>query len=311
MINKLNINDSLKMNLQLFASSFAVPGSEKENPLLAELAEPETPDDDPQSADPGDEETPADTAPSAPEDAVKDKPVVGEPTQPQDDSFNIKEYLDSFKNEINQQVQNLNQSLEARGQEQDQVSQEELEARMAQENEEFWERLQANPKETVMELAQQIADEKVRPILEKEQQRERMSQINDQIASFEKQHPDLKEYVPDMVRILSENPQMQESPRALELAYKAAKADVLETRLGSAPKSIEDFMKDDEQKKQLLSNEDLRNMFIQDYLAGIDKGSPPSVVGSEKTGGQPSLTPETKPKSIREASKILRKQLDR
>lgn len=112
--------------------------------------------------------------------------------------------------------------------------------------------------------------------------------------------PDFNDLKADMSEYYKQHPELSEDVSSLEDVYfkvKGMKAGVLST-----PKTPEEMLNDPEFVKAVLANQTIKETIVKSHLEGIRGGQPPPVINSS-LGGQPSASPNNKPKSFAEASK--------
>jgi uncharacterized protein YneF (UPF0154 family) len=119
---------------------------------------------------------------------------------------------------------------------------------------------------------------------------------NDQLDQFKKEHDDFEKYAPKMEEILKDNPHLQQDENPYDLAYKMAKYDDLSK---ATPKGIEDFLSNEDFKKQLLENPEVRKMVVE----SMKNNQAPQVISG--AGGSTTVTPKHQPKSFAEARKSV------
>lgn len=274
-----------KMNLQLFAGLFDPNNMPTmDNPLLS--------GDVP--VEPALEPPVEPTEPIEPNIEVPNEPNTNEPT------FDIKAYLDSFKNDL---TNDITSKLAPPVEEPKGPTEEET----AAQNEEFLSKFYENPMQSIQELAEKIASEKVAPIMQEREMERKAQSMNQMINEFKTNTPDFDEMLPEMIKIIQERPYLNNVDNPLIDAYKIAKADKLEQTLQSTPKSIEDFMQDPAAMEKLMQNEEIKNMFLQQHMKGINSNKPPQVIGSGS--GQPVITPPNEPKSLKDGTKLFMQSL--
>ena len=249
--------DIFRLNLQLF--NLMPPDHEGINPLLMD-DEPEAPEVDevPIDATPGEEQPPQVGQPPT---GQVEQPRQGEDPLPGED---IHAYLERMREDI---LSRLPQE--------EAPPEEDLEAK----NQEWLERFYENPMQQVQELAEQIAAEKIKPFMAEREARQKMEKINAEIAAFKQNHPDMDIYINDMVQIFQEMPEIENTPHALDVAYRMAKGN----RFDSVPKSLDGYLTDDAAIDQLLGNEQIRGKLVQKLMA--DKKKAPPVMGTSGTKG--------------------------
>ena len=292
------------MDLQLFATTrFHPEGFEGTNPLLEDEAGgvEEVPIDEEGNELPEGSEAPQEGItqgqPVAPPQEGQQAPQQVELTEEPNPGEDIQAYLERMRQDILERLPGeAGQPEEQQG-----PSPEEL----AQQNEQWLEQFYENPMEQVQQLAEQIANEKLKPIMQEREQMQRQKVINDNIAEFKQSHPDMSDYVPDMVEIFNQMPELENHPQALQIAYSMAKGK----QFDSVPKTIDDHLKDETQIDKLLENEQIRNKLVQ-KLMNEKKTSPPVMGTGGKQAGSAALANPKKITNYRDATKAWLAQDD-
>lgn len=281
-----------KLNLQLFGGGIFAEGNEPTttNPLLSDSDDT----DDSTSYDDFDDddntseevvETNADTV-------VVDTPTkvdvvepIAKPTQPSYEE--IKSQLDTILNRMNAKDEI---KPEVKVEAPKELTPEEIEQR----NNDFYLKFTEKPLEALQELIEQRANEKMAPLQEYFDNIQKVDYWNKELDTFEKAHPDFKEYVDDVSKIIASDESIRGSKNPIELAYKVAKAD----KMDIINRPLHEQIKDAGNLKKLLEDPEIKNMLINELKLG--KQVTPKVIG---TNGRTSINVEDKPKTMSEATK--------
>lgn len=272
------------IDLQLFATSrFHPEDFDGQNPLLEEAPPEELPQD-------GVDEVPIDDipqeTPQAGQPVEQQTPELTDEPQPGED---IHAYLERMREDIISRLPQQEVAPEEVG-----PTPEEL----AQQNEQWLEQFYENPMAQVEALAEQIANRKLEPIMKEREHFQKQQEIQQNIEQFKQSHPDMQDYVQDMVQIFNDQPELENHPRALEMAYKMAKGN----KFDSVPKTLDDHLQDESAIDKLLENPEIKNKFIQKLMS--EKQSAPPVMGTGgKAAGSAALSDPNKITNLRDATK--------
>lgn len=191
-------------------------------------------------------------------------------------------------------------------------------------DEEFMERFAEDPVAAVTDLANSIADkkvssqmmeftEKMQPFIQESEKIAFQNVVTDTLAEFvsNEEYADADKYFPEMARIIKEQNLPQDDVSTYtklynELALKDLRANQASQTV--APKSIEDYLADENEVSKLVADPKIREAVISGYLQEIANGGKPQVISS---GGsvQPAATPATQFKSVKEAGAAFGKSL--
>lgn len=267
-----------KIDLQLFNDGM-FSNIEGVNPILEEPSpepevEPEV--DVPQEPDP--EPSPEPTP----------EPTPAEPKEPEVD---VNAMFAQLKDEIAQGFKQI--TPEPTVQEPaPEPTQEDIEAQ----REEFLNKLMENPEDVInskaMEIANKMFDDKIAQL---NQQHQEQQTWVEKARDFFDAHDDADGE--SLKQILQERPYLLQSENPYEEAYKLLKFD--DVKAQATPQSFEDMLADEANMAKVLENPTVR----QKVLESLKTNKAPTVVGNK--GGQVSVTPENKPKSFEEATKML------
>lgn len=116
-------------------------------------------------------------------------------------------------------------------------------------------------------------------------------------------NPDAKQFAGEMFEIIKNDKTIASSPNCLEYAFAIAKQ--------KHQVSTENLLNDQTFiDKHVLNNERIKETIINDYLKSLAQGNTVPRFISGTTQNIAVTTPETKPKTIKDASNILRKLLN-
>lgn len=277
-----------KMNLQLFAE-------EEENNPVNPLLEEDYIDEN--SSEPTFSEPMPDNL-----EGQAQEPPAGAPN-PQGDG-GIKEYFDQklsgLENLLLQsQVNNSASSGQVLNTETAQAEspEDEIVALLGRSKEELEDDFFKDPISMVMNLAEKIADKRYKPIVEEMETQRSMQAMESYVNQFLQDNPDAIEHLDKIQRIIEERPYLNDKPEALEMAYKMAKFEDLNSRPAY-------------KEEDILKDEAIRDKIIKDYLANVEKQNSEAPIGINKSSGSSALSPQDTPKTLKEASKMFLSSLD-
>lgn len=247
------------------------------------------------------------------------EPVGNEPNAPAAPSFDPSA-LEGIKNSIIAEIQSLRNNSAEPGQVPPQTEGEPEPQNNVPEinDDEFMERFSENPVQAVMELANKIADEKVKaeitslgekiqPLLDESEKIAYQNKVREVVAEFAKQEDfaDAQKYFPQMAQTIREKGLPQDDLNTYVNTYKDLALQDLRSNRG---KSLDDYLADDNEVSKVISNPKIRNAVIEQYLKEIQSGAKPQVI----TGGgnsTPAATPPTDIRTFADAQKIFKNQL--
>jgi len=191
-------------------------------------------------------------------------------------------------------------------------------------DDEFMERFAEDPVAAVTELANSIADkkvssqmmeftEKMQPFIQESEKIAFQNVVTNTLAEFvsNEEYADADKYFPEMAKIIkAQNLPQDDISTYTNLYNKLSRAD-LKSQLESqqaAPKSLEDYLADENEVSKIVADPKIRESVISGYLQEIANGGKPQVISS---GGsvQPAATPATQFKSVKEAGAAFGKSL--
>lgn len=188
------------------------------------------------------------------------------------------------------------------------------------ENEELLEKFYENPREVVSLLAKQQAEKMVEPIIkEREMERAQQAQekqikaMQDKIISFAMENEGFNDHIDKVTEIINNNPDLANKPNALKIAYSMAQSGIddnnseqfIEMAVDNFVKSkdINNLLKDEKIKNQIMDNESIKKEIISNYLKKVGQGEKPISIGSTPKGKPPVREPNEKPKTFQDAVK--------
>lgn len=116
----------------------------------------------------------------------------------------------------------------------------------------------------------------------------------ERVSRFMEKTPEAQPFTAEIAKVILEN-KLDENPNCLELAL----SQVLLSNY-KAPSSLtedEEFL-----NEHVYKNEKIRDKIIKDYLCGITQSRAVKTIG---VGGQPAMSPQSRPKTIGEAGKMV------
>lgn len=268
-----------KLNLQLFSDMFGSHAEGIENPIFSGGSS---------EVDTGTENTEADTQVD-----IEGETVSTEPTATQDDAQSSQPDFSDIKSKLDMILGKMEKPVEEK-EEIEEMAKELTPEDIDKMNNDFYLKFTDKPLETLQELIEERAMAKVAPVMEYFNAIKQQEHWNGVLREFEKEHPDFPEYVQDVSRIIQSDENIRNSKNPIELAYKVAKAD----KLDSKARPLDQQLKDAGVLKELLSNKDIKNLIVQELKAG--GADIPKVIGSE---GKTTIDVKEKPKNLSDATK--------
>lgn len=122
-------------------------------------------------------------------------------------------------------------------------------------------------------------------------------------SNFINENPEAKEFSKEIFEIIKEDRNLASSPKCLEYAFAICKQrkQVDTENLLSDQKFL---------NEHILSNQKIKDLFIKEYINSIKNGKELPKVISGTTNDINVTIPENKPKTIKDASNILKKLLN-
>ncbi len=168
--------------------------------------------------------------------------------------------------------------------------------------EQFQEMLYNEPEKAMSLLfakAEEAADKKIAAYKAEQQQQvqeyqSKVENFSNQLMSTSARYPDLKDHIPAIERFIQENPYLESAPNAVELAYKAVKADQLMQNPPRPSLTPEQLLQDDNFLQQAAQNEAIRTAVLRGHAEAIRSKQPPPVISS-----QPGLSPAAAKEEIK------------
>jgi hypothetical protein len=160
----------------------------------------------------------------------------------------------------------------------------------------FMDKFYENPLQAIQDLVSSQVNPVLQPITQEKQ-------FQTDVQAMEGRYSDFRDLMPAMRDLLGEMPHLGD--QGLETLYLVAKG-----KTAQAAPTPDQLMQDPAFIQQILSNEQIRNQAVQQYMAQRQQTNQqiPVVMGSQPGGQAPSM-PENKPQSIREASKMFLKSM--
>lgn len=202
----------------------------------------------------------------------------------------------------NQQMQaQILQMQQMMSQQQVQQAPVEPELSIEEQNEQLMEQFYENPTQFVKEIeerAYQKAFEQVNPIIKERQIQSEIDALN------QKYGQDFQQHIQPMRQLVNELGDQEVERIGLERVYLMAKGMSVNTQPQLNPEQI--FSDETFVNEYIAKNPAVQQAVINDYLANKKNNQPPRVMSND-SGASLSLTPEQRPKSIAESSRLLRK----
>lgn len=165
-------------------------------------------------------------------------------------------------------------------------------------DEEFMEMFYEKPIEALRQLISHTLEPELEPVKQSLNDIAGQAQWNQRVSDFAEQTPDLEQYQDAMVNVFAEYPELKNHPRGLEMAYAMAKG-------ASGVADPNELLQDSQFVEQnILSNEQIRNKIIEDYLKQVQGGDAPVTIGTQPTSNQVPVTPPKRPQNMDEANKL-------
>jgi hypothetical protein len=281
----------LKLDIQTFSSDEVIQGGyvpEEREPVANPLLEEE-----PEMVEPV-EETPAE------EPQVELFDFSGRKVSPSDaealkglheDWQNSQRYIQQLQQE-RQQLMEYQQSLMQQQQpkvEEPQVNEEEL-------NEKLMEEFYENPSQFFSKLKQEALAE-VKKEFEPMQKQQRYQR---EIQEVSTKHQDFNQLVPQIQEVIQQVGEDRAEELGLENLYYMAKGRIQQ------PNPQELFNDVNFVKQQVMSNEQLKNELLKEFMQNRQQSQPKAPVMGSNQGGTQSYTPQVRPRSIEEATRMAR-----
>lgn len=165
-----------------------------------------------------------------------------------------------------------------------------------------------NPITDLFGYLQPVIEGQVKPLQEKIQAYEQERYWNNQVMTAQQKFPDFQQMVPEVSKIIQENPALVQLPNAIEQAYNLAKARQVLTQ--PPQPSIDEMLNNPDFLKTLAQNENVRKEILKSHAQQVQGNQPPPVIGKQP-GGHAPATPREPIKSVGDATKMFRAHLDR
>lgn len=138
------------------------------------------------------------------------------------------------------------------------------------------------------------------------QHQARVENWADQLMHTQASYSDFPQYKDQVIAYIEANQALESLPNAVELAYKAIKAD----SLTSGPLTIEDVLADDNFLRKIIQSDKVRTEVLRGHVEAIRQNAPPPVI-SGQTPGLPPASGKEEIKSLKQASEAARSFFDR
>ncbi|AZV56074.1 hypothetical protein [Clostridium sp. AWRP] len=174
-----------------------------------------------------------------------------------------------------------------------------------QQNEAFMNKFYENPTGTIQEMLKTIVEPQIQPIQQQMQAQQQQQAWNQAVGDFAQKTPDFDNWKGQMGQVLDANPNLADLariPNGLEIAYNMAKGQNYQDP--SSMLQNQDFV-----KQNILSNQDIKNQIIQEYLQGIQQGEKAPTVINGQANGSTVVVPEGKPQNMKDARAMAIKML--
>ncbi len=132
------------------------------------------------------------------------------------------------------------------------------------------------------------------------------------VNRYSESNPEIAEYAEDMAALIQEDPSLK-TEKGLRQAHLMAKGMRPATAPTEPPLDInpKDFLADEHfVEENVLSNPDIKQKIIQQYLKELQNGGTPVSIGNQAVGNTP-LTPRTKPTNFDEAEDMAAEYLSK
>jgi len=169
------------------------------------------------------------------------------------------------------------------------------------------EMLYSNPAKVIQllrEEARREAQTAVQPLIERDAQAQAEQAWRETVDAFAATHPDYQDWSESMSQFIMENPQLRNLPNVLEIAYNAVRGQAY-VPPAPAPDPATYLQDQEFVKNHILTNPDIKNQIIQQYLTELANGGQPLSIGQVQAGGSILATPPKQPRTIEEAGEVL------
>ena len=168
--------------------------------------------------------------------------------------------------------------------------------------EEFSELMYTDPGQVMKMLSDQAnraADSRIQAwqqeqVTAQQNHQARVDHFANQMAKASADYSDFREALPQIEQYFAANPEIENLPNSIDLAYKAVKGEQFIKNPPQAPPTVEQMLADDNFKQQLLSNPAVRTAILKGQAEAIRSGQPPVVIA-----GQSGLSPAAGAESIK------------
>ena len=182
-----------------------------------------------------------------------------------------------------------------------------------------------NPDKVLNEAVQRAAEKKaaakineletkLKPLLDQSEAAQLKETIRGVANDFLSNTEDGKDYFQDVLGYIKENGLDPKSPQSYLDGYREAKIGRLGGKVRELEahqgKSLDDYLADETSIEQIVANDAIKKRIIEEYLSGLRDGEKPAVIGGDGTGQYPAQ-PRKDPRTLRDASNLLRRDLER
>lgn len=186
---------------------------------------------------------------------------------------------------------------------------------------EFYEKFTENPGEAISDIANALADQKVReltaqlqPVIDQSNQMREEQRTTDAIRRFAEQgYDDFNDYRDDMINFMRERQLPTDDPSSYENAYNFAKVRRLqqqnEALSQNQGKTLDDYLQEDDARSRIAADDQIKRMVIEEYLNSLKNGQSPQVI----TGGSgiaPAASSQNRINSIKEAGQLFKNSMN-
>jgi hypothetical protein len=207
--------------------------------------------------------------------------------------------------QMQQMQQQFAQNPQLSAQQQEQQAQEPEFKLFDEDDDTLMEKFYENPKAILENVARKAAEfareQTLREIQGKIDPIVREREYTNAINEVRQKYADFDQLIPIMTQIIDQRGSEFVDQNGIETVYWMAKGIA-----ASQMPSVEEIVNQPDFLQKLASNEQLRNLILQQQMEQKAKQRPPQVITNQR-GSTPNLASEHRPKSISEGSKLLRK----
>lgn len=229
------------------------------------------------------EEEPVETVDEVPP-VVEEAPPVEIVETPPVISEELTQKLEEMQNNI---LNSMKQKEEPQEEPKEELTDDEL-------REQLIEKIISDPETAIRDIMGKREEEVRKQVEAEANERDKYQKLAEDFANT---HEDYPNYYDKMVEIINDNPFLQNTEKAFEVAYNMAKGMAYQE-----PVSFDDMLKDESNIQSLLANKDIESKFVERYLKNRVKGQPPLTINAS-SGGETALTPPSEPKNWSDVTK--------